>query len=103
MQGTPKLLYADCGTENRVLAFLHPFLRQAEKTFRYVRSVANQGGKYVDFGNLRSIHLHRQLRLFGQYSDGGVQNGGLTSLTAWSMKDSMKNVILFIGKDKQIA
>jgi hypothetical protein len=42
-EGTPKLLCADRGTENGVLAFLHPFLRQAAETsFRYVRSVSNQ-------------------------------------------------------------
>lgn len=40
--GAPKPLRCDCGTENSVIAYLHPFLRSDSTSFRYGMSVSNQ-------------------------------------------------------------
>lgn len=42
IQGAPRLLRADCGTENSVVSFLQPYLCQDVNSFRFGSSVSNQ-------------------------------------------------------------
>ena len=47
--GMPRVVRADCGTENTNIAFIQPYLRRShgdcfsgQQSFRYGKSVANQ-------------------------------------------------------------
>ena len=56
----PRLVRADCGTENTNIAFMHPYLRRGhgdcysgQQSFRYGKSIANQESQL----NVIIIHL----------------------------------------------
>ena len=40
--GVPRILRADCGTENTTVAYLQPFLCSTTDSFKYGRSTTNQ-------------------------------------------------------------